>query len=499
MANSYLAVTLKHHRIFMETKTKQPFGFILHDAAFYSALFFILGVAAASAFLDWQWKWTGIIFLSVCAYAALHYSGRRAIALLSIFVLAGGAYFFSYRAAQKSPDIKFGELSRVTAIVKSVDASANSQTVDAGFLRLNLMLYPRYEYGDKIEAVGKIEEPRQEVKNYLLKDGILGTMKFPKATLISKGDGSALIASLIKLKNSLEDSLLRLLPYEKQVFMSGLIFGAKSEFTPEFKQALSRSGTSHLVALSGYNISVIVDGFALIFASFFARRVTFILTILSLIFFVLMTGASASVVRAALMGALVLLASQTERRYHFRNAITIVAALMLVQNPNILFFDIGFQLSFAALLGIVYLRPILGQLLRFSNDAGIFDWRKNLLTTLAAQIAVLPLLLASFGSASVSGLISNILILGVVPITMFVGFLAGTVGLISYYAALPLAALANILLSYCIGVIWLMSGFGYVSGITIGGWFVIVYYTALIGFVIYFNKRFLNLIPNEAS
>jgi len=109
-----------------------------------------------------------------------------------------------------------------------------------------------------------------------------------------------------------------------------------------------------------------------------------------------MAGAEASVVRAAIMGFLVLLAKEAGRMYSFRNAVTFAAAGMAVFDPTILVFDIGFQLSFVSLLGITHLEPALK---RFFGERGSFlGWRENALTTLSAQLAVAPILIQNFGS-----------------------------------------------------------------------------------------------------
>ena len=106
-------------------------------------------------------------------------------------------------------------------------------------------------------------------------------------------------------------------------------------------------------------------------------------------------------------------------------------------------FDLGFQLSFAALLGIVYLRPAIGNLLRagarsgdFAANGGLLNWRENALTTVSAQLAVLPILMVNFGTFSPLSFPANVLILGIMPVTMALGFAAAAAGFVSYHLAL---------------------------------------------------------------
>jgi competence protein ComEC len=148
-----------------------------------------------------------------------------------------------------------------------------------------------------------------------------------------------------------------------------------------------------------------------------------------------MVGASASVVRAAIMGIIMLTALQVGRLPHSGIAILLSAALMCAVNPLILRWDVGFQLSFLAVAGIVYIEPLLKpfmvRLLRFTPLASLVA------ATLAAQIAVLPLLLFQFGTLAVYTLPVNVLVLPLVPITMALGFASGSVGLLwSFVGAL---------------------------------------------------------------
>jgi len=126
---------------------------------------------------------------------------------------------------------------------------------------------------------------------------------------------------------------------------------------------------------------------------------------------------------------------------------------MVLVNPKVLFFDLGFQLSFFALLGIVYLKPALMNFLRISRKTKIRVWAENGLTTIAAQLAVLPLLISNFKSFSFSSFVANILILEFVPLTMFLGFLMVGISFLSSYLALIIGWLANFFLVYVIFII----------------------------------------------
>ena len=461
----------------------------LHDIAFYFALFFIIGVALASLAGDFSYKWLAIILSTLIVGTIFWIFDKKFIAGLSITLFLSGAYYFIDDARQIPTNLIFNQKVLVRGAITKVAYGANGVQIQVGNVRAYLKTYPSYAYGDLVEMTGKILPLQEKLKNYLLKDGVTGTMSFPNVNLIAKNQGNFLMSGLNKLKMAVIDNLNKVLPAEKAQFMTGLLLGGKSGFSQDFKDQLSASGTSHLVALSGYNIMVVASGIAFLLASFLASRLIFVFTIIILALFVAMTGAESSVVRAALMGTVLLLGNEVERLYSLRNALTIVAAFMVFQNPKILIFDLGFQLSFAALLGIVYLGPIVSRVLHLKDEPGFLNWRKNLVTTISAQIAVLPLIATSFGSISFVGIFSNIVILGLIPITMFIGFIAALTGFISYYVSLAFGLGANIFLSYIIFVIKIFSSFGSISDLQLGYGFLISYYIILIGGVWYYHRN----------
>ena len=188
---------------------------------------------------------------------------------------------------------------------------------------------------------------------------------------------------------------------------------------------------------------------------FVPRRVIFWIIGICLILFTLIAGAGASVVRAAIMGGLLILAKREGRLYSIANAIVLAGAVMLFFNPYLLRYDAGFQLSFLATFGLVYLAPYLEK--RFTRLPEFLSIRSNSAATLSAQIMTLPIILFDFGRLSLIAPLANVLILPVVPLTMLFGFLAGAVGWVSLSAASILALPAWFLLSYQIWIVKILS------------------------------------------
>ncbi|MCR4261163.1 MAG: ComEC/Rec2 family competence protein, partial [Candidatus Colwellbacteria bacterium] len=233
---------------------------------------------------------------------------------------------------------------------------------------------------------------------------------------------------------------------------SGLLLGERAEFTDEFEQAMRNSGTTHIVALSGYNIAILVLVISGIFSYLWDRRVAFYLSLLIVPGFVVMTGAAPSVIRAGVMGLILLLAENQSRPYSPRNAIVLTALGMILLNPRIGVDDVGFQLSFAALVGIIYLYPLLERKFNIQNE-GFLSWKKNALQTASAQIAVLPIILSTFGFFSPVALISNVLILEFIPVTMLLAFVTTILGFISFHLSLIAGWVSSVFLSYEIFII----------------------------------------------
>lgn len=291
-----------------------------------------------------------------------------------------------------------------------------------------------FQYGDEIGFEGKLEEPQNfldfDFKAYLAKEGIYSIVNYSKLEIVKNNQGSAIKSTLLKIKNSFEEKINEILPEPESSFLGGLLLGERQSMSQDLKEKMQKSGTTHLVALSGYNITIICSAVLSLLLFFGLRRnIAFWLSVLFIISFVLMTGASASVVRAGIMGILFLLSQRIGRLYHPRNALFLAGIVMILVNPKILRFDFAFQLSFAATLGLIYFYPFFGRIFK-SDQPSFLSWRSILATTLSAQLAVLPLIILRFGYFPVVSPLSNIFILSLIPVTMLLGFLTGVLGFV---------------------------------------------------------------------
>lgn len=329
-----------------------------------------------------------------------------------------------------------------------------------GRVLMKTNLYPEYFYGDRLKLDGKIEKPENfsgfDYQNYLAKDNIFLISRYPEITLINRPANKDFYGYLLDIKKSFIDIINKIILEPQASFLTALLVGAKRTLPPDLVDAFNRTGTSHIVAISGYNISI-VSIMLLNFLSYLLlpRRLIFWLVGIGLVLFTLIAGAGASVVRAAIMGGLLILARREGRFYQITNAIIFAGAAMLFFNPYLLRYDAGFQLSFLATLGLVYLAPHFNKW--FSRLPNFLSFRANLAATLSAQIMTLPVILFGFGRFSLIAVLANVLILPVIPSAMLFGFLAGLIGFVSLKIAAIFILPAWFLLSYQIWVVKILS------------------------------------------
>lgn len=230
----------------------------------------------------------------------------------------------------------------------------------------------------------------------------------------------------------------------------GILFGDRSYFSPAFRENLKKSGTSHIVALSGFNITIIVAFMSMLFF-FLPITVRPIATIIGIILFIILVGPSASVLRAAIMGSMVLFAKNIGRLIDIKSPIAFAVLVMILYNPLIIIYDAGFILSFMALFGIVFLAPKIKNIIFKSKDIGVI--KSLLIECISAQIAVSPAIIILFNNFNLLSFIPNFMIIWTVPFAMAFSFASGMLSFISKWLAMPFSIMAEAILSYEIFII----------------------------------------------
>lgn len=299
-------------------------------------------------------------------------------------------------------------------------------------------LWPLFSPGDRVQLSGIMQDPFLETDGgyarFLRSRGIGALLE--NATLQRvPGPPPTIALRMVALRGIVERRIIRLLPEPHAALLTGLLTGERRGMSDAFAAALRITGLTHIVAVSGSNITLVLIAVDhLLF--FLPRRWRLLPAAGGVILFTLFTGAEAPVVRAAVMGIIGLLAVHGGRLPDTRRALLASAVLLLAWKPSLLLDDVGFQLSFLAVLGIVEWSPILLRLLRRVPKA--LGMREALCTTLAAQCLTAPWSAAQFGTIPLLGVIANIIVAPFIPLAM----LCGTVAVVLDVLLPPLAAFA---------------------------------------------------------
>jgi competence protein ComEC len=396
-----------------------------------------------------------------------------------------------------------------------------------GKLMVILPRYPEYKYGDCLRLTGVIERTSFgdfAYGDYLAKDNVYASMYQPWVVVSEGNCGAHEWEFIYNLKTIINNRIGELFSEPSGSIVSGLLLGIRRAIPQNIIDDFSATGLTHILAISGYNITLVISIFGL-FLKGFSRRARFFMTFFGIFVFVVLTGMSASVIRAALMGALVIVGMYNGRRSSGVHCLLWGAALMSLQNPRIILFDMSFQLSFLATLGILIFMPcfeklaerfgvgdaradasgngvVVGEGVRAMERLGdaradVPDWvialKKQLYegfaVTIAAQIFTTPLILFRFGRMSIIAPIANVIFLPLIPFIMLFSFAAIIVSFVIWPVSIPVAGAAFLLCDL------LLKGVAFTADVPFASflipsfplWMMIVCYAVTVGAIISFR------------
>jgi len=328
---------------------------------------------------------------------------------------------------------------------------------------------------------------------YLAKDNIYYVCQNVKIEKTDKNSGYRMYVAVLSFKNKMTESIREMIPQPEGTLAAGLLFGGSGELSERVKNNFSKTGMTHIVAVSGYNVAIIAEYLILlgIFLGLW-RQKAFWFAIVGIFFFVAMIGFPSSAVRAGVKGSLLLWAMKNGRLANAWNAILFAGAIMLLINPLLLVWDIGFQLSFLATIGIVALSPFWERY--FMRKYQFMGLMEIMLLSLSAQIFVLPIIAYNFHTFSVISLVANILILPIIPLTMLLVFSVSVFGLFLKPLALVFAWLAFLPLKYEVLVINFLGELSWSSRVVekVGWQFFMLWYGVLALVSYWVNKKIKN-------
>jgi competence protein ComEC len=359
-----------------------------------------------------------------------------------------------------------------------------------------------WAYGDRLVVRGTLQTPSESgdfsYRDYLARRRILSLMSYVQVERIETGAGDPLKARLLDLRHSGYLTLEKLFPSPEADLLAGILLGLDEGLSPQLQEAFQRTGTTHIIAISGFNMAILAGLFSGITARLFGRKWGALTAILGITGYTVLVGAEAAVVRAAIMGALGVFGGMYGRRQNGLNSLGLAALLMMLQNPNIPW-DVGFQLSAAATLGLVlYAQPMeerfVALLAKRLPEEQVQRWAgpvsEFFLFTIIAQWLTLPVMAYHFEGVSWLAVFVNPLILPAQSLVMILGGLAMLAGMVLPGLGQVMAVIALPFVSYTIRVVsWL-------GTLPVGEWQVPAFHPLWL--VLYYGVLFfLTLFPRE--
>jgi competence protein ComEC len=293
-----------------------------------------------------------------------------------------------------------------------------------------------YHYGEILRLRGKVRTPPENedfsYRDYLAARHIHSYMTNAFVTVLPGKGGNPFLRATFAIKDRSLENIYRMFPDPESSLLAGILLGVDTGLTKELQDAFKNTGTAHIIAISGFNMSIIAAIFVTFFSRFLGPRRGAALAILGIVTYTILVGGGAAVVRAALMGSLALFARQVGRRQFALNTLLVVALLMCLWNP-LYIWDVGFQLSFFATLGLIlYAEPFSrfanGLITRYfpssTGEKAAKLFSEFVLLTLAAQVTTIPIMAYHFQRLSLVSFLANPFILPVQPAVMILGGLA---------------------------------------------------------------------------
>ncbi len=335
--------------------------------------------------------------------------------------------------------------------------------------------YPEYDYGDELKIEGLLETPPEledfSYREYLARQGIYSTLWRPQVTLTARGQGNALKRALLAFKRRAQGVIALILHEPQAALLTGILLGVETGIPADLMDAFSATGTAHIIAISGFNISIIAGLFSRLSTRLFGKRRAMPVVIAGILLYSGLVGAPPPVGRAATLGCLYVIATHYGRQTDALTLLMAAAMLMTLRNPLTLW-DLGFQLSFAATLGLILYTPLLqswferllSKALSPGTAKGVVEMlNEAFIVTLAAQITTLPIIVYHFRQLSLVTLLSNFLVLPAQPGVMLCGGLATIAGLIWLPLGRGLGWVAWLFLTYTIRAVEITASIPYAS------------------------------------
>ena len=483
-------------------------------ATFLSILTFLLTLFLPKRLniTHWLRHWTGAAHrLPGVVVAAVFFIGGLRFAANQVQISPGHVAYYNERGSVQvigtlaaPPDTREG-MSNLVVEAESLallDGSYQAPLEVHGRVLVQVSALEDYQYGDWLLITGPLETPFEvgdfSYKEYLNRKGIFSVMPYVRVSRLAQGKGNPIRAFLYRLSDRAFTEVHQLFPSPESDLLAGILLGRDQGLSPSLQEAFRRTGTTHIIAISGFNVAILAGLFSGVFTRLLGRKWGALTAVIGITGFTILVGGEAAVVRAAIMGSLGVLGGMFGRRQNGLNSLGLAALLMMLVNPNIPW-DIGFQLSAAATLGLVlYAQPLEERFIllasrKMSDEQAqrlVGPVSEFLLFTLAAQLMTLPLIAYHFHDLSIIAVVANPLILPPQALVLILGGLAVMGGMALPGLGAALAVFALPFIRYTIRMVtWL--------GNLPGGGIIFPRFSTLWLLLFYFLLFALTLLPAE--
>lgn len=415
---------------------------------------FLVGIAVARVInIDLTWPLLAAILLVTAGRRSTHYVLMCAILLGLTFGIWRGSIYMEKIAL-------YEPLNGQTVVIEGrADSDAvytNKSQISFDAAKIKIISPVSSDIAGKIAVKGygppmvyRSDTIRAEAKLYKTRGSRQASLSFADITVINRGS-----SWLDGFRRNFLAGLQSALPEPLASFAAGLLIGQRSTLPESTTNDLKSAGLTHVVAVSGYNLTIIIYFVHRLLKNRSKYQATAV-SLVCITLFLLITGFSASIVRAAIVSVLAIAAWYYGRQFRPLLLILLAAALTAGWYPVYLWSDIGWYLSFLAFFGVLVIAPLLAQRLYKKKSPSLVG--KVVLETLAAQIMALPLIMYIFGEVSLVSLFANVLVVPLVPLAMLLSLAAGLGGMLAPSLAGWLAWPAKLLLTYMLDVVHLFA------------------------------------------
>ena len=468
----------------------------------------VLGIYLGSHFtIPWSVA-LPIIIATLIVALLLRKKGPLLLVGLCIALFFCGAIRFG--AVPSGDDLQYyvanGEVEIVGVVAEEPEPKDSSMAfvlaareIDGERVKGNILVrttrYPTYQYGDLLKMTGELEEPPGDLdgfdyRAYLARQGIYTTVYYPELEVLATGQGQQPLQWLYSLRHRMGEAIGTSLSEPEGSLAQGILLGLRHNVPSSLYEDFRRSGTAHLLAISGLHMAIVAGILLSISVWLFGRHrpTYFIITLSILWIYALLAGMSPSVMRAAIMVSVFLFGAYLGRQRSAITAVAFAAAIMVAIDPQILW-SVSFQLSFTAVAGIIIITPTFQEWGRKTKAPNVVV--DSFAFSIGAIIATLPLVAYHFGYVSLVSLPATFLVLFALPGIIVFSALVGFIGLF----ALPVAQVVGwvdwLFLKYMVVVVGSFAALPY-SSLELGSMdvaWVWLYYGVLGGAILAFSKR----------